>query len=104
MKHRRTRLRVPGRSAESLPHVRTKALVDVHVVDEAVGRQLRRSTEMAADLLHQFASLCARRALAGRFVRWQLVAASASSSWDVTFRIVCCANAVGVAGSSLRPS
>ncbi len=28
----------------------------------------------------------------GRFVRWQLVAAGATGSWDVVFRIVCCAN------------
>jgi hypothetical protein len=30
----------------------------------------------------------------GKFVRWQLVA-SATSTWDATFRIVVCANAVG---------
>jgi hypothetical protein len=35
----------------------------------------------------------------GRFVRWQLVtAALPSSSWDVTFRILVCANPLGGGG------
>ena len=36
----------------------------------------------------------------GKFLRWQLVAnGSPSASWDLTFRIACCANAVGTARS-----
>lgn len=31
----------------------------------------------------------------GSFARWQLLAAGATGSWDVTFRIVVCANSVG---------
>jgi hypothetical protein len=34
----------------------------------------------------------------GRFVRWQLLAASATGVWDATFRIVLCANNVGGGG------
>ena len=32
----------------------------------------------------------------GRWVRWKLtVSGTATSSWDATFRVLCCANAVG---------
>jgi hypothetical protein len=34
----------------------------------------------------------------GRFVRWQAVASGATGTWDVVFRIACCANPVGDAG------
>lgn len=39
----------------------------------------------------------------GRFLRWQLVASGATGTWDATFRIVCCANAVGTMTTSARP-
>ena len=35
----------------------------------------------------------------GRWVRWKLSTSNATTStWDATFRILCCANAVGLAG------
>jgi len=37
----------------------------------------------------------------GRFLRWQLLASGATGSWDVVFRIVCCANAVGSGGGGM---
>jgi hypothetical protein len=38
----------------------------------------------------------------GRFLRWQLVASTTTGPWDVTFRIVCCANAVGTFTGGFR--
>jgi hypothetical protein len=39
----------------------------------------------------------------GKFFRWQLLATGATTTWDVMFRIVCCANAVGDAGRPMLP-